>query len=105
MEHAHEHEEALLTGDGHAHEDGDTPHHEHEEDGSPVPIDKSAGMGRVAPRTLAKILIQPTQPAPFAGLCAEMASARQFLLGFLNFREHIPPPRIPSLGDTLPLLN
>jgi hypothetical protein len=104
MEHAHEHEEALLTGDGHSHEDGDTPHHEHEDDGSPIRADKSAGMVRVAPPTFAKILIQPTEPVPFASPLPDAAAWRQTLVGFLTFKEHIPPPNVPSPGDTLPLL-
>lgn len=104
MEHAHEHEEALLTDDGHSHDDGDTPHHEHEEDGSPIPADKSAGMVRVAPPTFAKILIQPTDPVPFASGSAETPARQQALLGFLALKEHIPPPNVPSPGDTLPLL-
>jgi len=103
-EHVHEHLEAELTGHGHSHEDGDVPHHEHEEDGTPTPADKSTGLVRVAPLTLAKIQMQPTEPAPFARLGTEIESLQQHLFDFLNFKEHIPPPCIPSPGDTLPLL-
>jgi len=104
IEHAHEHLEALLDGHGHSHEDGDTPHHEHEEDGSPIPADKSADMIRVTPPTLAKIQLQPIQPIPFGSSVTQTASTQQACLGFQNFKEHIPPPRVPFPGDTLPLL-
>ena len=104
MEHAHEHFEALLTGDGHSHDDGNVPHHEHEEDGSPIPADKSSGMIRVAPPTLAKVLIQPSKPAPFASKSMEPDAWRLASIGFLAFKERIPPPYVPSPGDTLPLL-
>jgi hypothetical protein len=102
--HAREHVESQLEDFGHSHDNGHMPHHEHEEDGSPIPADKPASMVRVAAPTLAKILMQPTEPAPFGTLVADMESSQRLLLGFLNFKEHIPPPSIPSPGDTLPLL-
>ena len=104
MEHAHEHHEAEVAGHGHSHEDGDTPHHEHEEGGSPIPTDKSSGMVRLAPPTLAKILIQPTEPAPFIAKLADIASFPRLLMSLLNVKDDIPPLTIPSPGDTLPLL-
>lgn len=104
MEHAHEHVQSELTGHGHSHEDADVPHHDHEEDGTPIPAEKSAGTIRVAAPTNAKILIQPTELIPFASMSSEVAALRQALCGFFNIKEHIPPPRVPSPGDTLPLL-
>jgi hypothetical protein len=97
MEHAHEHLEAELTGQGHSHDNGDVPHNEHEEDGSPIPATKPTGMVRVAAPVLAKILTQPTAPAPFFAGIAQ-ANLHQHLVGFLNFKEHIPPPCIPLRG-------
>ena len=104
IEHAHEHLEALLTGHGHIHDDGESPHHDHEEDGSPIPADKSTGMVRVAPPTLAKILIQPIEPTPFASSLLHADAGRLASIGYSAFNEHIPPPYVPSPGDTLPLL-
>jgi hypothetical protein len=104
IEHAHEHLEALLTGHGHTHDDGETPHHDHEGDGTPIPADKSAGMIRAATPTFSKILIQPTEPFFLASITTEFAEIRQLVASFLNFKEHIPPPYVPSIGDTLPLL-
>jgi hypothetical protein len=104
MEHAHEHHEAELTGHGHSHEDSDVPHHEHEEDGAPIPADKSPGMVRVAPPTLAKLLVQPAEPAPFTARFTDVTSLTQLLLCLLNLKDDFPPLSIPSPGDTLPLL-
>jgi len=104
MGHAHEHMEAAHHGHGHSHEDEHVPHHEHEEDGSPITADKLTGMVRVAPPTLAKILIQPTEPITMRTLVADMESSQGLLLGILSFKKHIPPPCVPSPGDALPLL-
>jgi len=104
MEHAHEHHEAEIAGHGHSHDDGDTPHHEHEEDGSPIPADKSNGMARIVSPTSAKILVQPTEPAPFLARLADVASFTRLLMSLLNAKDDIPPLTIPSPGDTLPLL-
>lgn len=103
LDHAHEHLEAEETGHGHSHDDSDVPHHEHEENGSPIPADNSTNMVRVSVPVLAKILIQPCTPAPFVAGIAQ-ANLQQFLIGFLNFKEHIPPPYTPSPGNNLPLL-
>ena len=104
MEHAHEHHEAEIAGHGHSHEDGDTPHHEHEEDGSPIPADKSSGMVRIVSPTLAKILVQPIEPAPFIARVADVASLTRLLMSILDAKDDIPPPSVPSPGDILPLL-
>jgi len=104
VEHAREHLQAMLTGHGHAHEHGQVPHHEHEEDGSPIRADQSGGMLRVAPPTTTRILIQLTQPALFADAFAEAPLVPKAPNGCLKINEHIPPPWVPSPGDTLPLL-
>jgi hypothetical protein len=105
IDHAHEHLDTILTGHhGHTHEDGEIPHHQHDQDGSPIPMEEWAGVGRILPPMFAKILLQPIQPAPFAPTLAAALAWHQATFGPVGLKWHIPAPRAPSPGDTLPLL-
>lgn len=102
--HAREHRQAMETGGGHSHRDGDAPHHEHDEDGGPIPVsDPTATMsGRLSPAGSHDfghfLTLEPSSlPAPTTFNDEVVAFHRPPEQSLLR------PPN-PSPGDTLPLL-
>lgn len=104
IEHAHEHMEAMLTGHGHAHHNGQVPHHEHEENGTPIRADEPIAIVRAATPTISGMDLQSAAPASFLTYMSDIVALQRVRLGCLCYTKHIPPPRTPTPGDTLPLL-
>lgn len=102
--HAREHVQAVEAGHGHSHPDGHAPHHQHDQDGGPVPVSEPTatftarltGYGAnalVQCLTLEQSSLTPP-PAFDAG--------SRVLSGSTEGRSMRPPG--PSPGNNLPLL-
>lgn len=101
--HALEHIEFAIAGHGHSHPHGDEPHHRHDEDGAPLPVEETTVCLRMT-HLATNVRWFSATPLCFAHQTLDKGWSLRIPEPCSVFEKSIPPPQVPAVGHNLPLL-